>query len=308
MRSLLEASEWDLSMAQPSIDKVLKQRIALAKEVDAGDRARRALSLCDWDPNAAATLLALQLQLGYGVDRMSELQRALTLADGNCDRAEAVLKLSTEEKSLSLEQAAELLKETKSWSVPAAKRIRSVRSRFPGVSAPVALKVLRRNDDDPHAACEMLAEYRQRIKGLVVAQMEAGDIFMGEEVHVAEAALSACEWDPRTSFVAARTIAACVQRTRHILRSRAISGTSEQFQIDAVLSALTAADMKPKVAVSLLLGESLPPQTSRAENMQGRKGVHGYPKGEPPLRAAPHQQQRVQHLAADQDEEYCSVM
>jgi hypothetical protein len=54
-----------------AIDRVLKQRITLAKEVDAQSSSTlEALSLCDWEPRAAAALLALKLHLGA----MDEMQ------------------------------------------------------------------------------------------------------------------------------------------------------------------------------------------------------------------------------------------
>lgn len=47
-----------------AIDRVLKQRINLAKQVDTGESTLEALSLCNWDPRDAAALLALRLHLG----------------------------------------------------------------------------------------------------------------------------------------------------------------------------------------------------------------------------------------------------
>jgi hypothetical protein len=48
---------------------------------------------------------------------------------------------------------------------------------------PVALEVLRRNDEDPHAACEMLEEFRQRIRRSVSAEwdhfLHQGEVGMG---------------------------------------------------------------------------------------------------------------------------------
>ena len=65
-------------------------------------------------------------------------------------------------------------------------QVLEVRRRFPRCSVAVALEVLRRNDEDPHAACEMLEEFRQRIRRSVSAewdhflhQGEVGRVGMG---------------------------------------------------------------------------------------------------------------------------------
>ncbi|CAJ1333510.1 unnamed protein product, partial [Effrenium voratum] len=150
MRGLLEASGWDLSHAQPAIDRVLKHRIALAKQVEAGETTLNALGLCDWDPHGAAALLALQLQLG--TENLPELQEALRFA-GDADKAEATVKLKQEAGSM--EAAAKLLQQC-SWSPASARKVLEVRRRFPRASVAVSIEVLRRNDEDPHAACEML--------------------------------------------------------------------------------------------------------------------------------------------------------
>lgn len=44
----------------------------------------------------------------------------------------------------------------------------------------VALEVLRRNDEDPHAACEMLEEFRQRIRRNVTEEWDQY-LLQGEE-------------------------------------------------------------------------------------------------------------------------------
>ena len=49
-----------------------------------------------------------------------------------------------------MDRAAKLLEQTR--TLGSARRVIELRRRFPRVSAPVALEVLRRNDDDPHAA------------------------------------------------------------------------------------------------------------------------------------------------------------
>ncbi|CAE6973260.1 unnamed protein product [Symbiodinium natans] len=143
MRSLLEASGWDLTHAQPAIDSVLKRRITLVKQVDGGELTRNALSLCDWEPSRAAALLALQLQLGADKSYLPQLQEALDRSGGDADRAEAVMKLM--QAVGSLEGAAKILEQTGSWSVPVAKRVLEIRKRFPRVSVPVAREVLVRN-------------------------------------------------------------------------------------------------------------------------------------------------------------------
>lgn len=254
MQGLLEASGWDLSRAQPAIDRVLKQRITLAKEVDAQSSSTlEALSLCDWEPRAAAALLALKLHLGAAAP-LPELQQALELSGGDADRAEAVVKLKAELGNM--EHAAKLLQQTQTWSVQSAKKVLEVRRRFPRCSVPVALEVLRRNDEDPHAACEMLEEFRQRIRRSVSAEWDHF-LHQGEEVFVAESALDTCDWDPRRAFLFARDLAIAVKKTRH-LASQAVSHPSfsnQRFPIDAVVAALTVAKLQPKVALAVLFGE-----------------------------------------------------
>ncbi|CAK9064544.1 unnamed protein product [Durusdinium trenchii] len=247
MQSLLEASGWDLTRAQPAIDRVLKQRIALAKQVDAGETTVEALSLCDWEPRGAAALLALQLHLGEG-SSLVELKEALEWAEGEAEKAEAVVKLKAQLGSM--ESAAKLLHQTHTWSVATATKVLEVRRRFPRANVPVALEVLRRNDDDPHAACEMLEEFRQRIRRTVSEEWDHY-LLQGEEAMVADAALDRCGWDPSKAFLAARHLAVAAKSTRKLAMTAVQhpSFSQPRFPIDAVIAALVATDLKPKVAV-----------------------------------------------------------
>ncbi|CAK9033735.1 Ubiquitinyl hydrolase 1 [Durusdinium trenchii] len=253
MQSLLEASGWDLTRAQPAIDRVLKQRIALAKQVDAGETTVEALSLCDWEPRGAAALLALQLHLGEG-SSLVELKEALEWAEGEAEKAEAVVKLKAQLGSM--ESAAKLLHQTHTWSVATATKVLEVRRRFPRANVPVALEVLRRNDDDPHAACEMLEEFRQRIRRTVSEEWDHY-LLQGEEAMVADAALDRCGWDPSKAFLAARHLAVAAKSTRKLAMTAVQhpSFSQPRFPIDAVIAALVATDLKPKVAVRVLFGE-----------------------------------------------------
>lgn len=261
MRALLEAAKWNIMVAQPVIDEVLKQRITLARTVDIGPRTLKALSLCDWRPDRAATLIALQLQVGQGIE-LKDLQEALQLASWDCDRAESVLKLLSTVGTL--KGAAQLLQQTSAWSIQAAEKVLQVKKRFPRVAVPVAMEVLRRNDDDPHAAGELLAEYRLRIQRQVVEQAAQGDILNGEEEAIADTALNATDWDPRNAFVTARSLALAVQKTRRILRTE---GCPQHVAVDAILAALTAGDQRPEAAAAMLLGRRplLQPQATPLE-------------------------------------------
>ena len=59
-------------------------------------------------------------------------------------------------------------------------QVLELRRRFPRTSVAVALEVLRRNDEDPHAACEMLEEFRQRIRRNVTEEWDQY-LLQGEE-------------------------------------------------------------------------------------------------------------------------------
>merc|ERR1719387_667254 len=111
------------------------------------------------------------LQTGGSLEHLDELHGALEQARFDPDRAEALLRLHKFEGGTvgTMAEAALLLEQTKTWSLPTAQKILHVRKRFPRVSAHVAVEVLRRNDDDPHAAGEMLAEFEARIQRLVMA-------------------------------------------------------------------------------------------------------------------------------------------
>jgi len=247
MRCLLEAAQWDLSQAQPVIDQVLRKRIALAQGVDTGTGPRQALSVCDWDPSRAASILALQLQTGAVPQALGQLGEALEATGGDVDKAEATLSLLSAVGNMV--EAATLLNKC-NWSLSVAKRILQVREKFPRVAVGVAIEALRRNDDDPHAAREMLMEFRHRVQQLVI-ENAAGEVFKGEEVAIADTALNSTDWDPGIAFVTARNIAFAVQQTRQLVRKR---GYTSFFSVDVLLPALTAGDMKPSSAVSILLG------------------------------------------------------
>lgn len=263
MRGALEQAAWNVTAAQPAIAEVLKQRIALAQNVTAGDAALEALGLCGWEPTKAATLIALQLRLGVDESMLGEMCEALELAGGNADRAEAVVHLAPAVGSTSQAKALlEQLRGKDAWSLPAARRVLEVRKRFPAVSTPIVLECLRRNDDDPHAACEMLSDFQQRVRRLVRDSASQEGPFEGEEVEIADNALNSADWDPSVAFVAAKNLTAAVQQTRRVIRSR---GYPQHFGVDVLLPALTAGDMKPPVAASFLLGGPMPQPQARRE-------------------------------------------
>lgn len=301
MRSALEAANWDLVTAQPAIDKVLRQRILLAQSVDAGGAAARALSLSDFEPRQAATLLSLQLQCrpspGIEPPALATLSEALSTAGGDVDRAEALLSLMQEVGAMS--QAAKLLEQTKNWSVKAARQVLQVQKRFPRVSIVVALEVLKRNDDDPHAACEMLAEYQKGVQRLVLENAQE-DLFKDDEVLIAETALNTSDWDPSTAFVNAKNLTIAVQQTRKIIRSRNVS---QFFPVDSVLAALAAAEQKPQAAAACLLG--LPPPEDRERGAAIR---HEPQSGSHPSRQPQRVDKRGHAPHHEQEEEYCNIM
>eukprot|EP00929_Paragymnodinium_shiwhaense_P059835 TRINITY_DN29937_c0_g1_i1.p1 TRINITY_DN29937_c0_g1~~TRINITY_DN29937_c0_g1_i1.p1 ORF type:complete len:184 (-),score=37.29 TRINITY_DN29937_c0_g1_i1:470-988(-) len=111
------------------------------------------------------------------------------------------------------------------------------------------------NDQDPHAACEMLSEYEKKVQRLVL-ENAVGDLFQGEEVQIAEQALSKTDWDPGQSFAAAKDFALAVQQTRQAVRQK--DPMAPFFAVDVVLPALAATDMKPQAAAGLLLGVPVP--------------------------------------------------
>lgn len=248
MRSLLEAAQWDVSRALPGIYQALQSRANLVQNVETGTSTRNALSLSDWEPSKAATLLALSLRIGCGMDALGDLHHALMQVNGDVDRAEGVLRLQSKH-SMSMTEAVSLL-QLGTWSLEVAERILQVRRRFPGADPAVCLEVLRRNDDDPHAAGEYLAEYKKRIQR-TVAENSTGDLIQGEEVPIAESALNSTDWDPNRAFVAAKHLAFAVQQTRQLIRSK---GYKNHFAVDVLLPALTAGDLKAHAAASYLLG------------------------------------------------------
>jgi len=303
MRSALEAADWDMAAAHPAIDKVLRQRIALCQAVDAGGFATTALSLCDWEPRQAATLLSLELQCNAAIIESGDesrrhalpvLHEALTIAGNDVDRAESLLSLVPEVGTML--QAASLLEQTKNWSVRVARRVLEVQKRFPRVSVIVVLEVLRRNDDDPHAACEMLAEYQKGVQRLVL-ENTTEDLIKDDEVLIAETALNCSDWDPSVAFVGAKNLTIAVEQTRKILRSHP-RGFSQVFLVDSVLAALTAADQKPQAAAALLLG--LPDQ---------RPAGAPVPQNGQPIRpGGPAVRQDKRGQVTNEEEEYCSIM
>lgn len=255
MRVLLEAAQWDISRARPAIDRCLSQRISLSQGVqNNAEGVRQALSLSNCEPAKAATLLSLQLQVGASAERLPELHRALELAGGGVDRAEAVLKLQPKLESMT--KSAQLLEKT-SWSVADAERVLEVRGKFPNAALRVCLEVLRRNDDDPHAACEMLAEFRSRMQRLVL-DSTSGRLPQGEEVEIAESALVTTDWDPTQAFVMAQTLALSVQETRRLLQR-----VQQNFPVETILAALAGGNAEPRAAASLLLGVQLPKEAGR---------------------------------------------
>merc|ERR1719329_654864 len=254
MRRALESANWDVAAAQPAIDQLLRQRILSAQSADTDDRPRRALNLCDWEPIMAATLLSLQLQSGTSADAFVELHEALELAGSNVDRAEAVIELLPTVGNI--KATATLLEETRIWSVPAAKRVLEIRKRCPHMAAAVALELLRRNDDDPHAACEMLGEYEKRVQRVVLDNAPDG-LVEGEEAAVAVAALNSSDWDPSVAFVAAKNLTYALLQTRKLIRGRAPG--NQFYPADVILPALAGSNMKPHHAASNLLGMQVRP-------------------------------------------------
>lgn len=288
MRRALESADWDVSAAQPAIDQLLRQRILSAQSADTDDRPRRALNVCGWDPIKAATLLSLQLQSGTSADAFVELHEALELAGSNVDRAEAVIELLPTVGNI--KAAATLLEETRIWSVPAAQRVLEIRKRCPHMAAAVALELLRRNDDDPHAACEMLGEYEKRVQRVVLDNAPEG-LFEGEELAIAAAALNSSDWDPSVAFVAAKNLTHALLQTRKLIRSRAPG--NQFFPADVILPALAGSNMKPHHAASNLLGMQVRP-VDKATGL--------------PIPAPGHAPDKRQAAAPPEEDDSCSVM
>lgn len=119
----------------------------------------------------------------------------------------------------------------------------------------VALEVLRRNDDDPHAACEMLAEFQSRVQRLVRGNADS-ELFQGEEVTIAEHALNATDWDLNRAFASPHDTALAVQQTRALIKAQ---GYRQFTPVESILPALTAAEGKPHTATAMLLGMPEPP-------------------------------------------------
>jgi len=152
-----------------------------------------------------------------------------------------------------------------------------VRRRFPRVPVNVAQEVLRRNDDDPHAACEMLDEYQKRVQRMVLQNASEDLLFKDEELSIAENALNSADWDPNVAFSAAKNLTLAVQQTRKLIRNR---GFTQFFPVDMVLPALTAGEMKPQAAASYLLGVQFPMH-------DGQPQPHATPRVQREKRAAP---------------------
>lgn len=310
MRSALEDANWDLAAAQPAIDTVLRQRISLAQAVDAGGDAPTALSLCDWEPKQAAILLSLKLQCNLGAEKvgreladlpLAQLREALQLTGDDIDRAEALISLVPDVGTMS--QATKLLEQTKTWSVLAARRILEVQTRIPRVSIPVALEVLRRNDDDPHAACEMLKEYQKGVQRLVLENAYE-DLFQDDEIAIAETALNFSDWDPNVAFTNAKNLTVAMEQTRKIIRNRSGSAQVKLYAVDAVLAALAASELKPQAAAALLLGIAEPDITGPSTQQRQQQRPPARPGGPAPQR----QDKRGQQQHAETDEEYCNIM
>lgn len=154
----------------------------------------------------------------------------------------------------------------------------------------VALEVLRRNDDDPQAACEMLAEFQSRVQRLVRENADS-ELFQGEEVTIAEHALNATDWDPNRAFASAQDTALAVQQTRALIKAQ---GYRQFTPVESTLPALTAAEGKPHTATAMLLGMPEPPAP-----------LHQAPRVVAPHCSAPPVQRRGQ---ASEEEDGCAVM
>lgn len=263
-RQALIHAKWDVTAAWPAIHESLRQRSSQVEELAATKGPLRALSLCDWDPPRAARLLSLQLQCDASEDALSELHEALELVGGDVDKAEAALTLLPEVSGIA--QAAALLEKSGPWSLPVARRVLQVQKRVPRVVPHVAIEVLRRNDDDPHAACEMLDEFQKQVQKVVV---EVGDDLVAAEVPlIAETALIATDWDPKAAFSTAKTYARAVVHTKKILRQHRVV---QPVSVEAVLSALTASNMNSQEAASLLMGSPVRRTGDRANHDSRRR-------------------------------------
>lgn len=302
MRDALEEANWDVAAAQPTIDRVLRERISLAQTVEAGAgaTATTALSLSDWDPQQAAMLLSFHLQCISRAQKqgtkttslaLSELHSALQMTGNDLDRAESLLSLVPSVGSMS--HAAKLLEQTK--TVKAAQRVLEVQKRFPRVNVIVAMEVLRRNDDDPHAACEMLAEYQKAVQRMVLDNCSE-ELLKDEELIIADTALNHSDWDPNVSFINAKNLTTAVEKTRKIIRVRGGAPQAQSFPIDAVLAALTAAEQNPQSAAAFLLGH----EPERLRTSQARPG------GPQPHRVV--QQDKRKQMVEPEEEETCGVM
>merc|ERR1712048_1269510 len=73
---------------------------------------------------------------------------------------------------------------------------------------------------------------------------------------IAETALNSTDWDPSLAFVTAKNFAFALQQTRRLIRNR---GYTQHFPVDVLLPALTAGDIKPRAAASLVLGVPVVP-------------------------------------------------
>lgn len=284
VRQALEGAQWDAAAAQPAIAEAVRRRIE-AVQVGAQEGTRLALSLCDWSPGAAAQLLSLQLQRSAPVGGLPELHEALQCAAGDLDRAEAILSLLP-----GAGRPKDALALLESCSVEGAKRLLAVQKRFPNASTTVAQEVLRRNDNDPHAACEMLVEFEKRVRRVALESVAAGALLEGEDRAIAETAMNSVDWEPAAAFAAAKSLAPAVVETRQLVQSRA-HGT--RITADMVLPALTATKGDAAVAASLLLG--VPVKYPQREKPSGRLSERG-PRTAPPEPAS----------AADED--LCALM
>eukprot|EP00747_Dinoflagellata_sp_TGD_P220316 gnl/TRDRNA2_/TRDRNA2_92313_c0_seq1.p1 gnl/TRDRNA2_/TRDRNA2_92313_c0~~gnl/TRDRNA2_/TRDRNA2_92313_c0_seq1.p1 ORF type:complete len:626 (+),score=166.36 gnl/TRDRNA2_/TRDRNA2_92313_c0_seq1:87-1964(+) len=314
MRQALELVGWDLSKAQPAVSELLSKRLkTVTASVEASGTRLRALSMCDWQPEKAAKLLALQLQLesDTSVVAFRELREALKLAGDDVDRAESVVRLA--EVVGNMAHSASLLEQTRTWSIVQAQRIVQVRKRFPQVPAVAAMEVLQKTDDDPRAACEALKDVVKRVQEHVMAAAGQG-LFQGEEVLVAEAALNSADWDPERTRATAKNLALAVQQTRRLMSSR---GISKFFSAEAVLPALTAGDLKPQAAVAILLGEPVPkeaapvPAPPRKAGAPPTQPVASAAAAAPPPRSQPGMekpQPAARRPQQQEDDDGCSVM
>lgn len=210
-------------------------------------------------------------KVAFCADTLAELSEALDVAGGDIHLADSALRLLPSVGDL--RQAVNLLTELETRSVQAAKRVLAVRTRCPHVAMPMVLQALQQNDDDPHAASEMLLDYEKRVQQSVL-EHNKGELATGDEVAIADSALSRAAWEPKAAFAWAKSWSLAVQHTRRQVRSR---GVVKFVPVDVVLAALTAGEMNPKAAASIVLGAGIPPKAADG-NGAARPGEAAAPR------------------------------